>query len=217
MPFDSNGNFTRTQNWTSDYENGIEIVCDRHDDEDDNFANGFNQTFCRDGRTVATGNFKMGNFKITGMADGQTSNDAVTKGQLDAINSALNKSISDLSDSLTSAKANISLDNIDESGINVIKAMIDEKLKPILERSYIPNYRSYTDISSNTYNVTEDGWIYWRAYTAGGNCKVNGLDVATSGSYYDQIDAMFLVGKGDVVTCTTKNTFRFIPFRTNEV
>jgi hypothetical protein len=89
MPFDSNGNFTRTQNWTSDFENGIEIVCDRHDDEDDNFANGFNECMLRDGRAPATGNLKMGNFRITGMADGQTSNDAVNKGQLDAQNSSL--------------------------------------------------------------------------------------------------------------------------------
>lgn len=89
MPFDSNGNFTRTQNWTSDYENGIEIVCDRHDDEDDNFANGFNECMLRDGRAPATGNLKMGNFRITGLADGQTSNDAINKGQLDAQNSRL--------------------------------------------------------------------------------------------------------------------------------
>lgn len=89
MPFDSNGNFTRTQNWTSDFENGIEIVCDRHDDEDDNFANGFNECMLRDGRAPATGNIKMGNFRITGMADGQTSNDAVNKGQLDAQNTSL--------------------------------------------------------------------------------------------------------------------------------
>ena len=38
MPFDASGNFTRVMNWTNDYENGIEIVCDRHDSEDDNFA-----------------------------------------------------------------------------------------------------------------------------------------------------------------------------------
>lgn len=89
MPFDSNGNFTRTQNWTSDYENGIEIVCDRHDDEDDNFANGFNECMLRDGRAPATGNLKMGNFRITGLADGQTSNDAINKGQLDNLNTTL--------------------------------------------------------------------------------------------------------------------------------
>lgn len=89
MPFDSNGNFTRTQNWTSDFENGIEIVCDRHDDEDDNFANGFNECMLRDGRAPATGNLKMGNFRITGLADGQTSNDAINKGQLDNLNTTL--------------------------------------------------------------------------------------------------------------------------------
>lgn len=36
MPYDSNGIFTHVMNQTSDYENGIKIVCDRHDDEDDN-------------------------------------------------------------------------------------------------------------------------------------------------------------------------------------
>ena len=82
MPFDANGNFTRVMNWTSDYENGIEIVCDRHDDEDDNFAAGFNDCFCRDGRAVATGNFKMGGYKITGVGNATPANDAVNLGQL---------------------------------------------------------------------------------------------------------------------------------------
>lgn len=82
MPYDSQGTFTRVHNWEQDRLNEIEIVSDRHDQEDDNFANGFNVAFCRDGRAVATGNFKLGNFKITGMADGETTNDAVNKGQL---------------------------------------------------------------------------------------------------------------------------------------
>ena len=83
MPYDSQGNFTRVMNWTSDYQNGIEIVCDRHDDEDDNFAQGFNECFCRDGRAVATGNFKMGSNKITGLANGQAANDAVNMSQIE--------------------------------------------------------------------------------------------------------------------------------------
>lgn len=82
MPYDSQGTFTRVMNWEQDRINDIEIVSDRHDAEDDNFANGFNLAFCRDGRAVATGNFKMGNFKITGMANGESANDAVNKGQL---------------------------------------------------------------------------------------------------------------------------------------
>ena len=93
MPYGANGNFTRVMNWTSDYENGIEIVCDRHDAEDDNFAQGFNVAFCRDGRATATGNFKMGGFKVTGLGDGTSTNDAVNKGQLDSAKSTLQAAI----------------------------------------------------------------------------------------------------------------------------
>ena len=83
MPYDSQGNFTRVMNWTSDYQNGIEIMCDRHDEEDANFASGLNLAFCRDGRATATGNFKMGSHKITGLANGETANDAVNMSQIE--------------------------------------------------------------------------------------------------------------------------------------
>lgn len=83
MPFDSNGVFTRVMNWTSDQQNGIAIECGRHDQEDDNFAEGFNDTFCRDGRAAATGNFNLGAHKIQNLADGTASTDAINKGQLD--------------------------------------------------------------------------------------------------------------------------------------
>jgi hypothetical protein len=89
MPFDSNGVFTRVMNWTSDQQNGIAIECGRHDQEDDNFAEGFNDTFCRDGRAAATGDFNLGQYKITNLANGIASTDAVTKGQLDSVNSTL--------------------------------------------------------------------------------------------------------------------------------
>jgi hypothetical protein len=88
MPFDSNGVFSRVMNWTSDQQNGIAIECGRHDAEDNNFAEGFNETFCRDGRAAATGNFNLGNHKIQNLADGIAATDAVTKGQLDASSAA---------------------------------------------------------------------------------------------------------------------------------
>jgi hypothetical protein len=75
-------------NWTSDQQNGIAIECGRHDAEDNNFAEGFNETFCRDGRAAATGNFNLGNHKIQNLADGIAATDAVTKGQLDASSAA---------------------------------------------------------------------------------------------------------------------------------
>lgn len=96
MPYDSQGNFTRVMNWEQDRINDIEIVSDRHDAEDDNFAGGLNLAMCRDGRSVATGNFKMGNFKITGMANGASSSDAVNKGQLDSVQSTLQNNINTL-------------------------------------------------------------------------------------------------------------------------
>lgn len=88
MPFDSNGVFSRVMNWTSDQQNGIAIECGRHDAEDNNFAEGFNETFCRDGRAAATGNFNLGNHKIQNLAEGIAATDAVTKGQLDASSAA---------------------------------------------------------------------------------------------------------------------------------
>jgi hypothetical protein len=106
MHFDSNGVFTRVMNWTSDQQNGIAIECGRHDQEDDNFAQGFNDTFCRDGRAVATGDFNLGSHKIKNLADGTASTDAVTKGQMDtalsgkatpaSITSAINTMLSSL-------------------------------------------------------------------------------------------------------------------------
>ena len=83
MPFDSNGVFSRVMNWTSDQQNGIAIECGRHDQEDDNFAHGFNDCFCRDGRAAATGDFNLGNYKLKNVANGTATTDAVNKGQLD--------------------------------------------------------------------------------------------------------------------------------------
>lgn len=94
MPYDSQGNFTRVMNWQDDAANGVAIVASRHDDEDDNFAQGFNEVVCRDGRAPMTGALKMGGFKITGMANGTTANDAVNKSQLDGVQTTLTTAIS---------------------------------------------------------------------------------------------------------------------------
>jgi hypothetical protein len=94
MPYDSQGVFTRVMNWQEDAANSVPIVASRHDDEDDNFAQGFNEVLCRDGRAPMTGALKMGSFKITGLANGTTNNDAVNKSQLDAQNTSLTTAIS---------------------------------------------------------------------------------------------------------------------------
>lgn len=96
MPFDSEGNFTRMHNWEEDRQNDIDIMSDRMDEEDDNFAKGFNDTMLRDGRATMTGNLKMGNFQVKNMAKGTVSTDAVNRAQLNELQTNTEKAIDDL-------------------------------------------------------------------------------------------------------------------------
>ena len=96
MPFDSEGNFTRVHNWEEDRQNDIDIVSDRHDEEDDNFANGFNDCMLRDGRAIMTGDLDMGNFKVKKIANGTVATDAVNKSQLDKVNTDVTSSLNAL-------------------------------------------------------------------------------------------------------------------------
>lgn len=109
MPFDSQGNFTRVMNWQEDAANSIPILASRHDDEDDNFANGFNEVMCRDGRTQMTGQLKMGSNKIVGLATGTANTDAVNKGQLD---SALAGAVAGKQNTITGGASSITSSNL---------------------------------------------------------------------------------------------------------
>ena len=96
MPFDSEGNFTRVHNWEEDRQSDIDIMSDRHDEEDDNFANGFNECMLRDGRATMTGDLDMGNFKVKKIAKGTVSTDAVNKSQLDEVNTNVTSALKTL-------------------------------------------------------------------------------------------------------------------------
>lgn len=82
MPYDSQGNFTRLYSWEEDRKNNIDIVSDRHDEEDNNFAQGLNEAFLKDGRTPLEGDIDMSSFKVRNLAEGTLSSDAVNKEQL---------------------------------------------------------------------------------------------------------------------------------------
>ena len=91
MSYDSRGTFIRVHNWEQDRLNNVEIASDRHDQEDDNFAEGLSLCYCRDGRAAATGNFNLGGYKIKNLGTGTASTDAVNKGQMDtALNAKAN-------------------------------------------------------------------------------------------------------------------------------
>lgn len=78
MPFDGSGNFTRVHSWQQDRDNGIRIVADRHDQEDDNFAQGFNQTFLRNGVVPMSGALNMNGNPIRGVAGGSAAQPTMT-------------------------------------------------------------------------------------------------------------------------------------------
>ena len=99
MPYDSQGNFYRVHNWEQDRLDDIEIVSDRHDEEDDNFAEGLSQCVLRDGRAALSDNMNAGNNKIQNLKTGTAANDAVNKGQMDS-------AISSASSTLTTAYQN---------------------------------------------------------------------------------------------------------------
>ena len=83
MPYDSNGLFTRMHSWEDDRKNEIDIVSDRHDEEDDNFADGLSECLLKDGRAPMKGELKMGGFQIKNLAKGTAEKDAVNKEQLE--------------------------------------------------------------------------------------------------------------------------------------
>lgn len=85
MPFDSNGTFTRIHNWENDRQNDIDIVSDRHDEEDDGFADGLSQCLVRDGRAAMSGDLNMGGFQIKNLNAGTSAGDAVNKQQYDTL------------------------------------------------------------------------------------------------------------------------------------
>jgi len=65
MAFNGSGVFLRVRNWVNDAASGIKIRADRHDSEDDNFANGLSQCITKDGQTTITANLPMASFRHT--------------------------------------------------------------------------------------------------------------------------------------------------------
>lgn len=93
MPFDSEGVFSRIHNWEDDRINDIDIMSDRHDEEDDNFADGLSQCLLRNGQIAMSGNLNLGGFQVKNIANAQSNGDAVNKGQLDSTQSTLQTAI----------------------------------------------------------------------------------------------------------------------------
>ncbi|WP_141339696.1 tail fiber domain-containing protein [Bradyrhizobium sp. USDA 3458] len=76
MAFNGSGTFVRLFSWQDDRNNGIKIVADRHDQEDDGIATGLSNTICKDGQSTTTAliPFAAG----IGLNDGTTSAPAIS-------------------------------------------------------------------------------------------------------------------------------------------
>lgn len=86
MPW-SGGNYTKWNGaggWAADAAANIGIEAGRHDTQDTDFQNGINNCLAKDGSNAATADLNLGSFKITAMASGTSSSDAITLGQAQA-------------------------------------------------------------------------------------------------------------------------------------
>ncbi len=116
MPFDSEGVFSRLHCWEDDRANDIDIVSDRHDEEDDNFADGLSQCLLKNGIVPMSGNLNMGSFQIKNLSAGQSGGDAVNRTQLDnaiSNNSSTIKTIINKLMPIGDIKASVRSDNHD--------------------------------------------------------------------------------------------------------
>jgi hypothetical protein len=83
MPgWDGAGNFTVTYDFTDDRDTGVKILASRMDQNMTDIMGGIENTLARDGQNAASADIPMGSHKITGLADGTSTNDAVNYGQL---------------------------------------------------------------------------------------------------------------------------------------
>lgn len=70
MPFDISGNYSRVHNWQEDRDNGIRILAQRMDEEDDSIAGALNQAFLRTGVVPMTGPLMMNGQHVSQVAAG---------------------------------------------------------------------------------------------------------------------------------------------------
>lgn len=226
MPFDSQGNFTRVMNWQEDAANAVPIVASRHDDEDDNFAQGFNETLCRNGCAAMTGNLKMGSYKITGLGNGTTTNDAVNYGQLSTAQNTLQGNIDLKADDdavvkLSGAQTIADVKTFTSSPVLPTPASSDNSTKAATTAFVktfsvgYPDYAHSQDLTKANGTVSKNGWLLITTKTASTVFSINGMAIDFNGPYniYTGVPLLLPVKAGDTYTSTswTLDQFKFIP------
>lgn len=220
MPFTTTGTFERLHNWEEDRLNGIEIVTDHHDAEDDNFAEGLSQTLLKDGRAPMEGALNMGGFAITGLSNGVNKQDAVTKAQLDEIDLNFVPKEKDCKIGGTKEFSNPVLmptvSFLDESDKGATTQYVADKINEEFDLrrntflgALFPKYNNITPISSG-YRTTTFGYVIFELPTRmNGYIEVGGYKRSFSYNYsYTQpVTLVMPVGDGINIhfsNCTAK-------------
>lgn len=220
MPFTTTGAFERLHNWEEDRLNGIEIVTDHHDAEDDNFADGLSQTLLKDGRAPMEGTLNMGGFPITGLSNGVNKQDAVTKAQLDEIDLNFVPKEKDCQIGGTKEFLNPvympTLSTSDETNKGASTKFVADKIDQELDEkrisylgSLFPKYNNLITISSN-YSTPTFGYVIFELPTKmSGYIEIGGYKRSLSYTYsYTQPDTIILpVAKSVTINfsgCTAK-------------
>ena len=103
MPWKTDGTFER-QNpdftgatvWSQDQQASIRIIATRHDNHDEDLAKGIADCLNLDGYNTMRAALKMGNYQITGLSNGTSADHAVTKAQLDTLQTQVDQNTSDI-------------------------------------------------------------------------------------------------------------------------
>jgi len=87
MPFNPDGSFSRIlhghDTWATDAAAGTKILSSRHDQNDNDLADGLSNCITKTGNTQPTANIPMAGFKITNLGTPTAPSDAATKGYVD--------------------------------------------------------------------------------------------------------------------------------------
>jgi hypothetical protein len=83
MPFNGSGIFARIHTWAIEAASGTPILPGEFDEQENDFAAGFNNCITRDGQGGPTADIPWNNFGITGLRAPQLAGDAANKGYVD--------------------------------------------------------------------------------------------------------------------------------------
>lgn len=156
--FDGNGNWTSDFSAQADRDNGIKILAGRFDnifiaDIKESFEN----CLTKDGQITPIGNFNMGGQRITNVANGVNSGDAVNMSQLDT------------TVKLTGDQTIAGTKTFNESPIVPTPATSDNSTKAastaFVKNNFslltgLPKWNSAISTTASTYTVPSRGWLF---------------------------------------------------------